>query len=307
MGNIRFAIIIVTYNRLDRLKTALIKYDEQTKPPAYVLVVDNASTDGTQEYLREWQACPGSKYQRIVVRLPFNTGGSGGYYHGVEEGRKLDCDFLYLTDDDAYPEKDVLEKLEQGYYSLRGKKVVAICTSIINYGKYELGHRCMVSYGPLRIRLSRIPKRDYSKAYFPVDMFAFGGVAVSREASLNTDPPRQEYFICHDDTDYALRIGKQGGMYCFPACIVHHNIGRYIDGLATWKDYYDTRNWIDVVRTHFPRRYYWPAIIDRYLKRCTILAKLFHKRDKSHRAMCLEAIRDAMNSRLGFNEKYFVK
>ena len=44
----------------------------QTRPPDHVLVVDNASTDGTAEMLRE-------EFPQVeVLRLPENQGGAGG-------------------------------------------------------------------------------------------------------------------------------------------------------------------------------------------------------------------------------------
>ena len=41
--------VIVTFNRLEK---ALKKYEEQTKRPKYLLVVNNNSSDGTMEYLK---------------------------------------------------------------------------------------------------------------------------------------------------------------------------------------------------------------------------------------------------------------
>lgn len=45
------AVVLVTYNRLDCLKITLQRYASQTLQPAYVVVVNNASTDGTEAYL----------------------------------------------------------------------------------------------------------------------------------------------------------------------------------------------------------------------------------------------------------------
>lgn len=160
MEDIKFAVILVTYNRLNCLKTALSKYDQQTKSPAYILVVDNASTDGTNEYLEEWNSIASDKYEKIVVRLQENTGGSGGFNRGVEEGMKLECDFLFLADDDAYAEPDMLENLEKGYRSIDKKdSVSAICTSVMNHGEYDINHRCKIKFGKIlrrhRIKIER--------------------------------------------------------------------------------------------------------------------------------------------------------
>ncbi len=47
--------VIVTFNRLEKLKKALASYEKQTLLPEYIIVVDNASNDGTKEYLEEWK------------------------------------------------------------------------------------------------------------------------------------------------------------------------------------------------------------------------------------------------------------
>ena len=95
-------------------------------------MIDNASNDGTKEYLDHWMQDKTEKYKKIVIHCEKNTGGSGGFSLGVEKGLKLDCDFLFLADDDAYAEPDMLENLEKGYLSLPEKKISAICTAILN-------------------------------------------------------------------------------------------------------------------------------------------------------------------------------
>lgn len=45
--------VIVTYNRKELLRECLKAVLGQTRPPDHILVVDNASTDGTLEMLRE--------------------------------------------------------------------------------------------------------------------------------------------------------------------------------------------------------------------------------------------------------------
>ena len=95
MIEMKIAVVIVTYNRLDCLKNALSKYENQTLQPCYMIVVDNASTDGTYEFLEEWLSVE-SDINKIVVHNPKNTGGSGGFYLGLKESLKYDYDFVFL-------------------------------------------------------------------------------------------------------------------------------------------------------------------------------------------------------------------
>ena len=48
-------VVIVTYNRLEKLKLALKAYKDQVYEPKYVLVIDNNSTDGTGAFLEFWE------------------------------------------------------------------------------------------------------------------------------------------------------------------------------------------------------------------------------------------------------------
>ncbi len=299
MDGIRFAVILLTYNRLSSLKTALAKYDEQTKLPTHILVVDNASTDGTEEYLREWQNCPDGKYKRIVVRSPYNGGAPWGYMCGLVEGMKLDCDFLFTADDDAYPEKEMLERLEEGYIALSDKNVSVLCTSVLNRGEYDTSHRERLKKGLLKVGVSRVAEEIYRQKAFSIDIFSWVGAAIKREAAVKTGLPIKDYFMHFEDVEYSLRVGKKGAIYCIPHSIMHHDNDGINDSKVLWKHYYDTRNWIDLVRRHFPRRYYYVAVLEQYLKHCTILAVIFRNRSKGYRKMCMAAIQDAVKNRLG--------
>ena len=50
MHNDKIGCVIVTFNRLEKLKKALAAYDKQEVKPKYIVVVDNASTDGTNVF-----------------------------------------------------------------------------------------------------------------------------------------------------------------------------------------------------------------------------------------------------------------
>ena len=50
---VRVVAVVVTWNRRDLLEESLAALAAQTLAPAAVVVVDNASTDGTTELLRE--------------------------------------------------------------------------------------------------------------------------------------------------------------------------------------------------------------------------------------------------------------
>src|SRR5574344_877000 len=105
-------VVITTYNRLDKLKIALSKYTEQTKLPKYIIVVNNNSNDGTKEYLDKWSKTK-DKIIRQVINLKENTGGSGGFYTGLKASLNTVCDWVWVSDDDAFPQKDCFKIAEK--------------------------------------------------------------------------------------------------------------------------------------------------------------------------------------------------
>ncbi|MBA2262975.1 MAG: glycosyltransferase, partial [Solirubrobacterales bacterium] len=74
-----------------------------------IVVVDNASTDGTPELLRERGLLDRDAVR--LLRLAENRGGAGGFAAAVEATRAQDCDWIWLMDDDSEPVPDALERL----------------------------------------------------------------------------------------------------------------------------------------------------------------------------------------------------
>ncbi len=298
------AIVLVTYNRLEKLKLALDKYESQTKLPKYILVVNNASTDSTANFLDKWKNKLVNGVNKIVLTTPKNLGGSGGFAFGIKEACHLECDFLFLADDDAMAEKNMLEELNKGYRKLveKRKKVAALCTSILNYNSYEYMHRCIVKKGLFDVKFKGVPDAEYDKEYFKIDILTFVGACINKNAIKKIGNVKQEYFIYFDDSEFSMRLNKVGDIYCIPASIMHHDVGTNRGG--TWKDYYDTRNWIDMVKEYYPRRILYGSVLIMYLKRCSLLAVIIKKRNPMYRIMCKRALRDGLQGNLGLNEIY---
>ena len=94
--------VVVTWNRRLLLEQCLQALMSQTRACDRVLVVDNASDDGTAERLAAWG-------DRItVLRLDRNTGGAGGFNAGVRAAVQGGADRIWLMDDDVLPEPCLL-------------------------------------------------------------------------------------------------------------------------------------------------------------------------------------------------------
>ena len=99
------AAIVVTYNRLEKLKNVLASLEAQTRLPEHLVIVNNASTDDTAAYLAEYERdfTLKDKVRITIVTLTENAGGAGGFSAGMRKGYELGADFVWIFDDDGYP------------------------------------------------------------------------------------------------------------------------------------------------------------------------------------------------------------
>ena len=99
-------VIVLNYNKKEMVLECLRSLERQAYRPCSIVVVDNASTDGSQAAIRE-------QYPHIdLLCSDINLGAIGGRNTGVEYARrKYNFDYLLFLDDDAEVEFDSIQKL----------------------------------------------------------------------------------------------------------------------------------------------------------------------------------------------------
>jgi len=191
------AAVVVAFNRKELLAECLDGLMQQSLPLEAIYIVDNASTDGTDIYLQEkgYLDEPQVRY----IRLPVNSGGAGGFFHGVRLAFEAGYDWIWLMDDDTVPEPDALRLMEPlKAYS----EVVAIANQKLD-----------VRGGETLDGLRMLPKqRIASSAYPRVKFSSFVGLLISSAAVRQIGFPRPEFFIHNDDLEYCLRLRQIGAI-----------------------------------------------------------------------------------------------
>lgn len=298
----KFGVVVVTYNRIEDLRRCMAAYQEQTLPPAFVLVVDNCSTDGTTLWLDQW-AQKDLPFVPYVRHLDQNYGGCGGFYRGMQAAMELDFDWLWIADDDAFPAWDALEQLQKFMVKNPDKtaECAALCAAVMDRERPEQvipGHRRRMKKGFLNIPETVVSADEYQKDFFSLDLFSYVGTAIKKSTLQTAGLPEKDYFIYYDDSEHSVRVRREGEIFCVPACrILHPNAPPENHGPLKWKDYYSIRNVLLEYQKNFPGRYYAMRLL-----RCYTNAIL--SRTGERRIMYLQAIRDARAGRKGLHEVY---
>lgn len=294
--------VLVTYNRLNLLKETINAAVGMTEKFDKIIIIDNHSTDGTSEFLDELK----ENYSEIeVIHTEKNLGGSGGFSLGVKIAtEKTPENWVFLADDDAIPQKDMLKNLKDEYEKIQNKdEIAALCTSVLNLGKIDTAHRARVHQGLLFIKHKEVLAEEYDKTFF-VDVATFVGLMVKPEVVKNIGVPRADFFIYYDDTDYCMKIKKYGKILCIPSSKMDHNTKLRQAASLDWRDYYATRNVLIYMKSHYKKKYYKFYSFYLKLRRCSLPSRILKKRKKKDVKVLLDAIYDAKLDKMGIHKIY---
>jgi len=250
----KVAAVVVTYNRKNLLRECLRALLRQTRPLDEIIVIDNASTDGTD------QMVPEEFPQVTYVRLPENIGGAGGFHEGMELAYEKGHDWIWVMDDDAIPASDALKQLLKPEL-LQNNAVYALASAVLNPdGSICTFHRRL--FNPMTLKEQPVHLRYYEEAFFETDTTSFVGTLISRRAIAEIGLPLKEFFIYYDDTEYSLRIRNHGGkILVVPESKIMHKTGgetqhvRARKAPLSWRTFYGRRN---MLYTH--RKYGHPSV-----------------------------------------------
>ena len=291
----RIGVVVVTYNRLEKLKIALQSYEKQSSKPEYILVVDNNSTDGTGEYLREWES-QSTCIEHKVLQLEKNMGGSGGFYEGIKAAEALNTEWIWVADDDAYPDEKCFEIFGSYIEKHDMADISALCSSVYTDGKIDTWHRRRFAkrYGFI-LEERRIKQEEYKQDSFELDLFSYVGTLLKRASVEKAGLPERQFFIAYDDSEHSIRMRKEGKILCLPNAFVVHDTPDAEDEKITWKKYYTLRNKVYSYRRHF-------GILQAAIQRMYFLMK--NRGNTTLYQMTKKAMDDAKSGTLGLDPIY---
>lgn len=229
--------VIVAYNRKDLLRQCLQAVQAQTRKVGHVLVVDNASTDGTQDMVVQ-------EFPEVeVLRLSRNQGGAGGFQEGIKRAYHRGFDWFWLMDDDAVAEKDALEQLMHASCVLRrhGVEPSLLASKVV----WTDGDLHPMNIPTVKTSDPAALLRVVEMGFLLLRSASFVSILLQRRAVAQYGLPVGEYFVWNDDVEYTARIlRKEIGVWVPRSVVTHMSAVKYTPSSETAPErfYYEVRN-----------------------------------------------------------------
>ncbi|SMR83418.1 Glycosyltransferase, GT2 family [Aliiroseovarius halocynthiae] len=251
--NGRLVAVVVTFNRLDKLKLALTNLLANSPSGlAHIVVVNNASTDGTAEWLAAH-----NDPRLDVLTSATNRGGAGGFEQGLQRAlSRHKADWYVVMDDDAWPEPGMLDRFMEHHRP----NDTAVAAAVY----YPDGRICEMNrpsknpfWSPSTFLSTLVKRREgyhippsayTAKQPTPIDLTSFVGLFISKRMLTTAGLPDPGLFIYGDDVIYTLGLRKQGFKIEFnPLIRFTHDCSTFQDNKKRtyeplWKVYYAYRN-----------------------------------------------------------------
>lgn len=257
----KITAVVVTYNRKELLKKVILSLKEIPMLTS-IVVVNNGSTDGTEQWLAEQTG--------IETITQANVGGSGGFYTGIKYAYEQGADWIWCMDDDVFPEPDCLSELlevankeESGILCPRriqaGEVFVNECQKIDTTHTFSSMHQ----------------KRLTPEVNEPLDIegMVFEGPLIRRKVVESIGFPNKDLFIFYDDTDYSLRAVKAGFRVVYvPDAIMQKE--KFFSN-DTWAEKQQKKKWkrrYQVRNSAYFNHHYGTTFGVRYIRTLTSLA-----------------------------------
>lgn len=218
--------VVVTYNRLNLLLCCLDHIRSQSCR-SDILVVDNASTDGTMKIMREWEAD-----KRIIYKnMGSNLGGAGGFNYGMRYAAENGYDLVWLMDDDCQPESDALEKLICAAQRIGGADKFGFLSSCVLWTD---GTACTMNR---QKKMSRKYRNVWLEklGIIRIKQATFVSILVPVEKLIKYGLPLAPYFIWNDDIEFTRRLSIRGREPCYmvnDSVVVHATANNYGNNVA---------------------------------------------------------------------------
>jgi len=243
----RVAAVVVNYNGREITLQAIASLRRMDYPDFDVVVLDNASTDGSSEALA--QAYPDLRQ----IRLEVNRGSASGYAAGFRWAFANGYDYVLLLNNDVEVEPDLLNELVRVAES--DPKIGCVGPKCYFHGDRQ---RLWSAGGILRFRESITRERGYGEIDRgqydrdeEVDYINGCAILIRRAAAEAAGMWDDLFYICVDDADFCTRAKRRGFRCVFAhRAVLYHRVAFTTGGYSPGRNFQFGRSGAIYVRRY---------------------------------------------------------
>ena len=199
--------VIVTHNRATLLNRCLDALKSQSLRPNTILVVNNGSTDNTDEVIKK---------HNIVEIKQANLGSAGGWYSGIKFCIENGFDACWLMDDDGYPEKNALRNLKNNLLSTDSCLSSCVLKEELKSDFVFPLPKLNSSNNPVLFSFKRkylsFDEINFLDSSYYNFAHLFNGSLIKADVIRNIGNVNKDYFIMGDEVDYFYRLRSEGNV-----------------------------------------------------------------------------------------------
>ena len=203
------AAVIVTWNRKELLMECISAILSQENGSPDVIVVDNASADGTAEALKPFV----ENGEILYYNTGANLGGAGGFQYGIRKAVELGYEYLWIMDDDCIPTPGALRAFREA--ARKNSRFGFLSGKVL----WKDGSICRMNIQ--REKLTR-NVTDFRRNRIPVVMASFVSLFIPAKVVLDVGLPIKEFFIWTDDWEFTRRISRKYPCFLITESVVTH-------------------------------------------------------------------------------------
>lgn len=231
------SVIVVNWNGKEHLEDCFTSLKEQNYAPLELLLIDNASVDGSVEYMKKH-----FPMVNILVN-PENVGFGPAINKGIDHSRG---DYVLFLNNDLYLDEHCVEKMVD---MIEGERVGAVVPKIL----YFNDRKKINSFGNIINYLGLACPKYFDEEdglKMQVEETACGGIfLMKRELFKQVGGFDRDFFMYHEDHDLSWRIRLMGEkLMVNPEAVMYH---KYHFSKSPRKFYYSEKNRIQLLLKNY--------------------------------------------------------
>ena len=200
-------LVIVTFNRKELLKRLLLSIQSLDVKPSRVVIVNNGSTDGTDDVINSLVNNPSVNFLITVVNQR-NLGAAGGFKTGISKALEYDPKFVWLMDDDGFPHHESLKYLLMEAKEQDDVVLASVCLSDTCKQKDELSFQYNCDDGSKIKSYSELLSKFEEKGFIEKWASFYNSILIGANAIKKIGLPKSEMFMWGDEVEYFFRFLK---------------------------------------------------------------------------------------------------